>query len=211
MNRMTWRGTDLLRLSWSLILFGLVSGCAGSGTPASSPAELAVLGEDYIIGPGDTLQVFVWQNPEVSATVPVRPDGKISTPLVEDMQAVGKTPTRLARDIESVLGEYIRAPTVNVIVSQFVGTFGKQIRVIGQAVSPQAIPYAENMTLLDVMIEVGGLAEGAAGNRAKIIRRIGGQEAEIDVRLNDLINRGRISANIEMRPGDVLIIPESRL
>ena len=137
------------------------------------------------------------------------PDGRISMPLVEDMQAVGKTPTELSRDLEETLSEYIKAPKVNVIVTSFVGTFSEQIRVVGMATEPRALSYRHNMTLLDVMIEVGGLAEGAAGNRAKIIRRRGDQEVEIPVRINDLLNKGKISANIEILPGDVLIIPQS--
>lgn len=176
--------------------------------PAATPAPLA---DEYIIGPGDTVQVFVWQHPEVSVTIPVRPDGRISTPLVEDLLAVGKTPTNLARDIEVALSEYIRSPKVNVIVSNFIGTFSNQVRVVGQASAPQAIPFRQEMTVLDVMIQVGGLGENAAGNRARIIRREGDQQIEIPVRLDDLLNKGKIAANVPMRPGDVLIIPESRL
>lgn len=188
-----------------------LAGCSSSKPvtlPAATPAPLP---DEYVIGPGDTVQVFVWQHPEVSVTIPVRPDGRISTPLVEDLLAVGKTPTNLARDIEVALGEYIRSPKVNVIVSNFVGTFSNQVRVVGQAAAPQAIPFRQEMTVLDVMIQVGGLAENAAGNRATIVRREGDQQIEIPVRLDDLINKGKISANLPMRPGDVLIIPESRL
>jgi polysaccharide export outer membrane protein len=140
----------------------------------------------------------------------VRPDGKISTPLIEDMTAAGKTPTALARDIEAVLAEYIRTPTVNVIVQRFVGTFGEQIRVVGQAANPQALPYREGMTLLDVMIAVGGLSVFAAGNRAKLIRRQADGQVEVPVRLDDLLNDGDIAQNVTMRPGDVVIIPEAR-
>ena len=186
--------------------------CGGTGTrPAAelNGGESPAPASDYIIGPGDTLQVFVWRNPDISATVPVRPDGKISTPLVEDMTAVGKTPSQLARDIEEVLGEYIRSPQVNVIVEGFVGTFGEQIRVVGQAAQPRSLPYRDRMTLLDVMIEVGGLTEFAAGNRARVVRTRDGETEEIRVRLNDLMNRGDMSQNISMRPGDVVIIPES--
>lgn len=188
----------------------IMAGCASTPTetevvePARSVAE-------YIIGPGDTLQIFVWQHPEVSVTVPVRPDGKITSPLVEDMLAVGKTPTQLARDLEGRLGEYIRAPAVTVIVSGFIGTFENQVRVVGQAAQPQSIPYRDGMTLLDVMIQVGGLSDTAAGNRAKVIRRADGKQTEIEVKVADLLNRGKIDANIPMRPGDVLIIPQSRL
>lgn len=191
-----------------VILLALVaSGCSTPSVP-TTPAH-ADENTDYIIGPGDTLQIFVWRNPDLSTTVPVRPDGRISIPLVQDMQAVGKTPTQLGHDLEERLSTYIRSPSVTVIVTNFVGTFAKQIRVIGQATKPQALPYRENMTLLDVMISVGGLTQYAAGNRAKVVRRIGGKEIEIPVRLDDLINSGDISANIKMLPGDIVIIPES--
>lgn len=165
---------------------------------------------DYRIGAGDQLEIFVWRNEELSTSVPVRPDGKISTPLIEDMQAVGKTPTQLSRDMEVELSKFIKTPQVNIIVTGFVGTFSEQIRVIGQAVEPRAIPYRDDISLLDVIIEVGGLADGAAGNRAKIVRSYGGVSKEIRVRIFDLINKGKISENIMMMPGDVLIIPESR-
>ncbi|MBL8201872.1 MAG: polysaccharide export protein [Chromatiales bacterium] len=187
-----------------------LGGCASKKPVTLPTATPATLPDEYVIGPGDTVQVFVWQHPEVSVTIPVRPDGRISTPLVEDLPAVGKTPTKLARDIELALAEYIRSPKVNVIVSNFIGTFSNQVRVVGQAAAPQAIPFRQEMTVLDVMIQVGGLAENAAGNRATIVRREGDQQLEIPVRLDDLLNKGKIAANIPMRPGDVLIIPESR-
>lgn len=192
------------------LLAGL-AGCSGT-TPLTSDLPGAVQPaavNEYIIGPGDRINVFVWRNEDISVTVPVRPDGKISTPLVEDMQAVGKTPTQLARDIEAVLSEFVRAPQVNVIVEEFVGTFGEQIRVVGQAAEPQALPYRERLTLLDVMIEVGGLTEFASGNRARIVRTENGQRREIRVRLNDLLNDGDMNQNIAMRPGDVVVIPGS--
>jgi len=173
-----------------------------------SEATASPTGE-YLIGPGDTLEIFVWRQPELSATVPVRPDGKISTPLVEDLVAVGKTPTQLAREMEEVLSEYIRSPEVNVIVQSFVGTFAEQIRVLGQAAQPRAIPYRERMTLLDVIIEVGGLTNFAAGNRTRVVRTVDGSSQEIRVRLDDLIKRGEIEHNILMRPGDIVIIPEA--
>jgi len=197
-----------------ILLVLLVLAIAGCTTPKKSEQAAEPESQDqYLIGPGDTLRIFVWRNPEISVTVPVRPDGKISTPLVEDIQAVGKTPTQLARDMETNLSAYIKSPQVNVIVTEFVGTFGEQIRVVGKATEPRALSYRRNMTLLDVMIEVGGLAPGAAGNRARIIRRAGagGEEQEIPVRIDDLINRGKIAANVRMMPGDVLIIPESLL
>ncbi len=193
----------------------LMLGCASNGvqlTPEQQSASSSVArasSKDYLIGPGDTLQVFVWRNPDVSVTVPVRPEGKISTPLVEDMVAAGKTPTRLARDIERVLAKYIKSPVVTVIVTGFVGTFNKQIRVVGQAANPSALSYRRDMTLLDVMIEVGGLTEFAAGNKAKIIRRSGGEEIQIAARIEDLLQKGDIKANVKMVPGDILIIPES--
>jgi polysaccharide export outer membrane protein len=195
-----------------LVLCGLVataSGCANTGKKTPRAADVTTTTK-YRIGPGDQLQVFVWRNPEVSVTIPVRPDGKISTPLVEDMVAVGKTPTELARDLEKALARYIRTPLVTVIVTGFVGTFGEQIRVVGQAVEPKALSYRNNMTLLDVIIEVGGLSEFAAGNRAKIIRRVDGEETVIQVRIEDLIKKGDISANVAMRPGDIIIIPQTR-
>ena len=164
---------------------------------------------EYYIGPGDSLQVFVWRNPEISTTVAVRPDGKISTPLVEDMVAVGRTPTELARLIEVELSEYIRSPKVNVVVTNFVGQFSQQIRVVGQAAQPQAISYRSSISLLDVMIEVGGLGEFAAGNRAKVVRRTGSKQQEIPVRIDDLLNDGDMSQNLTMRPGDIVVIPES--
>jgi polysaccharide biosynthesis/export protein len=195
-----------------ITVFSLVAqGCAGS---SSSGAVLAGASEperisEYIVGPGDVLQVYVWDNPELSVSIPVRPDGMITIPLVEDMEAVGKTPTKLARDIEVKLAEYVRTPQVNVIVTNFRGTYRKQIRVVGQAASPQSLSYQSGMTVLDVMIEVGGLAEYASGNRAKIIRWENGEQIEIRVRLDDLISDGEIEENIDMKPGDVLIIPES--
>lgn len=194
-----------------LVGFGL-AGCQSSGTSRTLMAEEPAMPQsEYVIGPGDTLQIFVWQHPEVSVTIPVRPDGRVSTPLVEDVVAVGKTPTQLSRDLEVQIGQYIREPTVNVIVTSFIGTFGNQVRVVGQAVQPQAIPFRQDMTLLDVIIQVGGLSPNAAGNRAKIIRRSGSQEQEIPVRIQDLLNDGDTSRNLPMQPGDVLIIPESWL
>jgi polysaccharide export outer membrane protein len=187
----------------------VLAGCATSEPPPV--VETTAAPTQYLIGPGDELEIFVWRNPELSVKVPVRPDGRVSTPLVEDMQAAGKTPTQLARDLEVALSSFVKTPQVNVIVHDFVGTFGEQIRVVGKATAPMALPYRRSMTVLDVMIAVGGLAEGAAGNRAKIIRRYGGQQTEIKVRIDDLLNDGAIAENVEMLPGDVLIIPESRL
>lgn len=199
--------TALVRLGM-FVACVVLAGCATTDKPPPAPATAP---SQYLIGPGDQLEVFVWNNKELSVNVPVRPDGRISTPLVEDIQAVGKTPTQLARDIEVELAKYVKAPKVNVVVRDFVGTFGEQIRVVGKATLPKALPYRRSMTVLDVMIEVGGLAPGAAGNRAKIVRSAGGQRYEIKVRLDDLLNDGNLAQNIEMQPGDVLIIPESRL
>lgn len=199
------------QFSTAVAMIGLVTllGCSAPRKPAAQAAP--ALPAQYLIGPGDELEVFVWGNEQLTVTVPVRPDGRISTPLVEDMQAVGKTPTQLARDMEGALANFVKNPQVNIVVRGFVGTFGEQIRVVGKAIQPKALPYRRSMTVLDVMIEVGGLAEGAAGNRAKIIRTYGGQQTEIRVRLDDLMNDGRIAENVEMMPGDVVIIPESRL
>ncbi|MGH8863857.1 MAG: XrtA/PEP-CTERM system exopolysaccharide export protein, partial [Burkholderiales bacterium] len=181
-----------------------------SAEQADPAAAAAGTGQDYVVGPGDSLQIFVWRNEELSATVPVRPDGKISTPLVEDMVAVGKTPSQLARDIEAVLAEYIRTPKVNVIVATALSA-SSQVRVVGQAVSPRALPYREGLTVLDVVIDVGGLNEFAAGNRAKIVRKTAdGRQQDIKVRLEDLLEDGDMSQNLAVQPGDVLIIPESR-
>ena len=188
----------------------LVSGCGGRTQITEAAAPEPTVQTEYRIGPGDNLQVFVWNHPELTVTVPVRPDGLISTPLVENLKAEGKTPSQLSRDLETALAEYVRSPTVNVIVTQFVGAYGDQIRVVGQAQEPKSLPYRANMTVLDVMIAVGGLAEFAAGNRAVIVRREGDKQLRIPVRLTDLLNDGDIGANVTMRPGDVLIIPESR-
>jgi polysaccharide biosynthesis/export protein len=177
-------------------------------TPTQTPAESPVPA-DYIIGPGDTLQIFVWRNPELGATVPVRPDGKISTPLVEDMVAVNKDPSTLARDIEKVLGEYVRSPQVNVIVTQPASVFS-QVKIIGQVVRPQALAYREGMTVLDAVLAVGGLAPYAAGNRARIVRTQDGQQQEIKIKLAALINDGDMKQNVALKPGDVLVVPETR-
>lgn len=187
----------------------LLSACASNSNLSVAAADIADPKHEYLIGPGDTISINVWRNPEVSQVVPVRPDGKITTPLVEDLQASGKTATRLARDIEQILAKYVQQPVVTVIVTGFVGPYTEQIRVIGQASKPQALPYRQGMSLMDVLIAVGGLAEFAAGNSASIVRNVDGKQLKIDVRLNDLIKKGDISANIPVRPGDVLVIPES--
>jgi polysaccharide export outer membrane protein len=182
---------------------------AMAATVAPAPQDPSV-GANYLIGPGDTLQVFVWRNQELTVSVPVRPDGKVSTPLVEDMVAVGKTPSQLARDIEKVLAEYIRSPQVNVIVTQPVSAFS-QVKVIGQVTNAQSLPYRQGMRVLDAVLATGGLGPFAAGNRAKIVRRVDGKEVTLRVKLANLINKGDMAQNLELRPGDVLVVPESRL
>ena len=189
----------------------LLAGCTGNGPRPAPAAAPGVEGAYYRIGPGDMLQLFVWRNEELNREVPVRPDGRISVPLVEDVEAAGKTPTELSRSLEQRLSEYIRDPIVTVIVSKFAGTFDQQIRVIGEAQKPQAIPYRDRMTLLDVMISVGGLTEFASGNRAIVSRNSGSEHKQYVVRLDDLIRDGDIDANIEMVPGDILIIPRRYL
>jgi len=194
----------------AVVLFAaaLVAGCSSSPyppAPATQPDEPQV---QYLIGAGDMLNINVWRNPELSMTIPVRPDGRITTPLVEDLAATGKTPTMLAREIEKALAKYIQDPVVTVIVTGFVGPLERQVRVVGQAAKPQSLPYRERMTLLDVMIAVGGITEFADGNKATILR--GAEKPQqFNVRLRDLVRYGDVSANVEMRPGDVLIIPES--
>ncbi|MFZ1906545.1 MAG: XrtA/PEP-CTERM system exopolysaccharide export protein [Steroidobacteraceae bacterium] len=180
-----------------------------SPTPApSSASSLPPQDQTYIIGPGDQLQVFVWRNPELSQTVPVRPDGKISTPLVENMVAVGKTPSQLARDMEKVLGEYVRSPTVNIIVTQPLGELS-QVKVVGQVLHPEAIAYREGMTVLDVVLHAGGLGPFAAGNRSRLVRTENGKTREIRVKLENLLQKGDVSQNIPVKPGDVLVVPQS--
>jgi polysaccharide biosynthesis/export protein len=162
----------------------------------------------YVIGPGDTLQIFVWRNPELSTTVPVRPDGQISMPLVENMAAVHKTPSQLARDIEKVLAEYVRSPKVNIIVTVPVSTLS-QVKIVGQVGKPQALPFREGMSVLDAVLQAGGLTQFAAGNRAKIMRNENGKQTEIRVKLGDLLNGGDMKQNVTLKPGDVLVIPQS--
>lgn len=197
-----------LKISLAVILMAFAGTVAAQSDGEIQTAVANETGE-YLIGPGDTLNVFVWRQEELTAQVPVRPDGQISTPLVEDMMAVGKTPSELARDIEEVLAEYIRTPRVTIIVEEFVGTFGAQIRVLGQVGNPGTVPYRERMTLLDVLLEVGGLTEFAAGNRAKLVRTTDGRSRETRIRLDNLLNRGDLGENTEMQPGDVIVVPEA--
>jgi polysaccharide biosynthesis/export protein len=176
--------------------------------PAFAQTAAKPVADDYIIGPGDSLQIFVWRNPELSVTVPVRPDGKISTPLVENMVAVGKSPSILARDIEAILGEFVRTPQVNVIVGTAVSTFS-QVKVVGQVRQPQGLPYREGLRVLDIVLASGGLTDFAAPNRARIVRLVNGKTVETRVKLGDLLNKGDLRQNIELKPGDVLIVPQS--
>ncbi|MCC6924263.1 XrtA/PEP-CTERM system exopolysaccharide export protein [Novosphingobium sp.] len=204
-------------LASSAVMSLALTGCAGSGSgPQLPPASFVAMqegpGEDYIIGPLDELTIFVWRNPELGAKVQVRPDGRITTPLITDMPAVGKTPKMLADDITLQLSQFIQDPLVSVIVNKFSGTYSQQVRVIGATGKPASLPYRANMTLLDAMIAVGGLSEYAAGNRAKLIRfdKESGKQKEFALRLGDLLRKGDSKANVMLMPGDVIIIPESQ-
>jgi polysaccharide export outer membrane protein len=197
------------RVLLAAAIVAAVTACASSRVNAPpAPAASATQDYTYIIGAGDNLNIIVWRNPELSLSVPVRPDGKVSAPLVEELVVQGKTSSEVARDIEKKLSTYVRDPVVTVIVTSFVGPFSEQIRVVGEAARPQFLPYRQKMTLLDVMISVGGLTDFAAGNSATILRTSEGNK-QYAVRLRDLIRRGDVSANVEMRPGDILIIPQS--
>lgn len=201
-------GTAMLSLA--------LSGCGGVGggqqlPPASFVALQEGPGEEYVIGPLDELTVFVWRNPELGARVQVRPDGRITTPLIADLPATGKTPSMLAQDIQLQLSQYIQDPLVSVIVNRFAGTFSEQIRIVGATGRPASIPYRANMTILDAMIAVGGMNEFAAGNRSKLVRfdKATGKQKEFSLRLGDLFKKGDSKANVMLMPGDVIIIPES--
>lgn len=210
------RRPSVLTLAGWLAITPLIISCASSPPPAPAPSATPsaatttakTVSEDYVIGPGDTLQVFVWRNPELSVQVPVKPDGKISTPLVENMVAVGKTSPQLARDMETVLSEYVRSPKVNIIVTTAASAFSL-VKVVGQVVRPQALPYREGMTVLDAVLEVGGLGQFASGNRARIVRMVNGRETVIHVKLADLVNSGDVHQNVALKPGDVLVVPQS--
>lgn len=204
------------RVSLALGVMGtILSSCAGGSRPelpaATFVATREMPSDEYVIGPLDQLNVFVWRNPELSAKVQVRPDGRITTPLISDMPAVGKTPAMLADDMKIALGEFIKDPIVSVIVENFSGTYSQQIRVVGATEKPASIPYRANMTALDAMIAVGGLNEFASGNRSRLVRydRQTGKQREYRVRLGDLLKNGDVSANVKLEPGDVLIIPQS--
>ena len=203
----------ICKLSIGIVLLSvLVNGSVAAASPAPGPTAMPAtpaVTPDYVIGPGDELQVFVWRDPELTVTVPVRPDGKISTPLVEDMPAVGKTPVMLARDVEKVLAVYVKSPQVNIIVTKPASAFS-QVKVIGQVLHPAAVPYREGMTVLDAVLAVGGLANFAAGNRAHIVRMAQGKEIQLSIKLESLVNSGDMKQNLRLQPGDVLVVPESR-
>jgi len=186
----------------------VLAGCSSTSTFGPPPTVASSPDYRYLIGTGDSVNVIVWRNPELSMTVPVRPDGRLTMPLVEDLPALGRSPTELARDVEKALSKFVRDPVVTVIVAGASGPFGEQIRIIGEATRPQALPYRQDMTMLDVMIAVGGLTDFADGNKTVLVR--GAEQGKMyTVRLNDLIKRGDISANVDVKPGDVLIIPQS--
>ena len=203
-------------LSGSALVSLALTGCGGvGGGPQLPPAAFVAMqegpGEEYVIGPLDELTVFVWRNPELGASVQVRPDGRITTPLITDMPAVGKTPSMLAEDLKLQLSQYIQEPLVSVIVNKFAGTFSQQVRIVGATEKPASLPFRANMTLLDAMIAVGGLSEWAAGNRARLVRfdKELGKQTEYSLRLGDLLRKGDSKANVMLAPGDVIIIPES--
>jgi polysaccharide export outer membrane protein len=189
---------------------GLLSAVACAPVPAAPPVSATPIETaSYIIGPGDTLQISVWHNNDLTASVPVRPDGRISTPLVSDVVAAGRTPEQLGHEIEERLKKFVADPTVTVIVSSFVGPYSQQVRIIGEAVTPKAIPFSAHMTALDAMIAAGGLTPFASGNRTKIVRKIDGKDVETRIRLTDLLKEGDLTANTDLRPGDIIIIPQS--
>jgi polysaccharide export outer membrane protein len=206
------RPSALLLAVW-LVATPLIVSCASSAMvePPATPSQAVAKAADsnYIIGPGDTLEVFVWRNPDLSVTVPVRPDGKISTPLVEDMVAVGKTAPQLSRDLEKVLSEYVRVPKVNIIVTNAASAFSL-VKIVGQVQHPAALPYREGMRVLDAVLAVGGLTQFASGNRARIVRvSQNGQQVIIHIKLADLVNNGDVRENVPLKPGDVLVVPQS--
>lgn len=205
--------TNSLKVVVVLLLTQIISACSTHNnlpTATLHPSNTADINAyKYLIGAGDVLNIFVWRNPEVSGSFVVRPDGMITTSLVEDIEVAGKTPTELARSIEEILGTYLREPIVTVTVNSFVGPFSEQIRVIGEAAQPRAINYTQHMTLLDVMIQVGGLTEFADGNDAVLVRIEDGQQKQYKIMIDQLLKDGEISANIDMLPGDIIIIPEA--
>jgi polysaccharide export outer membrane protein len=186
----------------------IVAGCHGAPSLPPAPPASALPSSEYIIGPGDQLNIFVWRNPELSLSVPVRPDGRLSLPLVEDVVAIGRTPTQLARELEGRLGKYVKEPVVTVIATGFVGPFTEQVRIIGEASQPRAIPYRTDMTVLDAMIAVGGLTRYAAGDDSVIVRTTAGKQYTYAVHLDSLVRDGDVSSNVALQPGDILIIPQ---
>ena len=201
-----------LRFVLTVLTLALVSWALSASIRPALGAEAvpaSPVSPDYRIGPGDTIQVFVWRNPDLSVTVPVRPDGKISTPLVEDMVAVGKTPSQLARDIEKSLAVYIKSPKVSVVVTIALSVYS-QVKVIGQVKTPQSLPYRDGMTVLDAVLAVGGLSQFAAGNRARLVRTESGKQTEIKIKLDSLLNEGDTKQDLPLRPGDILVVPETR-
>lgn len=190
-----------------VVMAASMSGCAGFKNYPDAPTVASTPDYSYVVGPGDMLNIIVWRNPELSQMVPVRPDGHISTPLVDGMLAQGKTSVQIARDVEKELGKYVRDPVVTVVVTEFVGPYSEQIRVVGEAAKPQFLPYKQKMTVLDVLIAAGGLTNFADGNNSTLIRTMEGNK-RYNVRLNDLIKRGDIDANVDVLPGDILIIPQ---
>ena len=212
LNNINNTAASVAKICLSVCLL-VVAGCASGGSGELPSAQFVTSdegpGPQYVVGPLDALEIFVWQNPELSRPVTVRPDGRFSMPLIDDLAATGKTPTQLARDIEVQLDQYLQSPIVTVIVGGFTGPFAQQVRVVGSAAAPQAIPYRANMTLLDVMIAVGGLTEFAAGNSSTLARVENSAQREYTVRLDDLLKDGDVSANVKIEPGDVIIVPES--
>lgn len=200
--------TKLFKLFFSVLILYFLVGCSASNNQFL-PDNTAYKPTDYLIGPGDNLRIFVWRNADLSSTVVVRPDGRISSPLIDDLSVTGLSASTVAREIETVLSTYIRNPKVSVIVSGFNGAINQQIRVIGNASQPQILPYRVGMTLLDVMISVNGLTDFADGNNAKLIRLENGKTKEYTVELDSLIKDGDISKNRHVHPGDTIIIPES--
>jgi polysaccharide export outer membrane protein len=193
--------------AFALALFG----CGSNPHPPVPDEQRGVEANyTYVIGPGDRMEVFVWGNEELTVSdVEVRPDGKISTRLVENIEASGKTPSQLARDIETAYSEYVKSAVVSVIVDKFEGVPSQQVRVVGEAAEPLRVPFRKHMTLLDLMVEVGGLTEFADGNKAVLVRSIDGSQNTYNIRLDDLLDEGDISANIPLFPGDIVIIPEA--
>ena len=213
MTQLSLKCLALFRWTCSVAGVALLAACSSTGKPPPAPVTAATQDYNYIIGPGDNLNIIVWRNPELSMAVPVRPDGKFSTPLIDELVGQGKTSTQVAREVEKQLEKYVRDPVVTVVVTTFVGPYDQQILVVGEATKPQALPFKQYMTLLDVMIAVGGLTDFADGNEATILRTAdGGKDGvggkQFSVRLRDLLRRGDISANVEMKPGDILIIPQ---